>query len=294
MRWRFPRETASFFMLVFAPMARNFRTLVENQWSQKKFLCIGLDPDVEKIPESVQQKDVRTTIIAFNRAIIDATRDIACAYKPNSAFYEAHGDEGWQALRETIAYILEVSPEIPVILDAKRGDIGNTNNAYVESAFDHLRADAITVHPYMGGESLKEFLARKEKGIFVMCKNSNPGAGEFQDIDANGEPLYLHVARAFAGKWNENGNVGLVVGATYPADIKRVRDVAPEVPFLVPGVGAQGGGLESSVKNARNKEGNGFIISMARAIIYASAGKDFAEAAHAKAQEFDSAIRASV
>lgn len=271
---------------------RNFRELLEGQWEQGKFLCVGLDSDFEKIPESARGKGVRETIVGFNRAIIDATKDLICAYKPNSAFYEAYGDEGWSALRETIQYIHEAAPELPVILDAKRADIGNTNKGYVVSAFDHLRADAITVHPYMGGESIKEFLARKDKGIFVMCKNSNPGSGEFQDLEINGQPLYIHVARSFAEKWNINKNCGLVVGATYPVDIKRIRETTPEMPLLIPGIGAQGGELEQSVKNGKDTGGRGFILSTGRVILYASNGSDFAEAARKKTTELDSAIRA--
>ncbi len=273
-------------------MSRNFRELLEKQWEQGRFLCVGLDSDFEKIPESARGKGVRETIVGFNRAIVDATKDLVCAYKPNSSFYEAYGDEGFSALRETIQYIHEAAPDVPVILDAKRGDIGNTNNGYVQSAFDYLHADAITVQPYMGGESLKEFLAREEKGIFVLCKNSNSGSGEFQDLEVDGRPLFVHVARAFAEKWNTNQNCGLVVGATYPADIKRVREVAPEMPLLIPGIGVQGGDLEQSVKNGKDARGRGFIISTARTIIYASNGPDFAEAARKKATELDSAIRA--
>ncbi len=271
---------------------RNFRELLEGQWEQGKFLCVGLDSDFEKIPESARGKGVRETIVGFNRAIIDATKDLVCAYKPNSAFYEAYGDEGWSALRETIQYIHEVAPKLPVILDAKRADIGNTNNGYVVSAFDHLRADAITVQPYMGGESLKEFFACEDKGVFVLCKNSNSGSGEFQDLEINGHPLYIHVARAFAEKWNTNRNCGLVVGATYPADIKRVREIDPEMPLLIPGIGVQGGDVEQSVKNGKDARGRGFIISTARVIIYASNGSDFADAARKKTTELDSAIRA--
>ncbi len=275
-------------------MSRDFRQLLEAQWEQGKFLCVGLDSDFEKIPEAARQAGVGETILAFNRAIIDATRDLVCAYKPNSAFYEAHGDEGWKALRATIQYINEAAPDVPVILDAKRADIGNTNNGYVASAFDHLHADAITVHPYMGGESIKEFLARKEKGIFVMCKNSNPGSGEFQDLEVGGQPIYIHVARAFAEKWNTNNNCGLVVGATYPADIKRVREATPEMPLLIPGIGVQGGDLEQSVKNGKDAHGRGFILSTGRVILYASNGSDFAEAARKKTTELDSAIRVAL
>jgi orotidine-5'-phosphate decarboxylase len=271
---------------------RNFNDLLHTQWSQQRFLCVGLDPDVAKIPESVVGS-VEERMIAFNRAVIDATHDVVQSYKPNSAFYEAHGDVGLRALRETIQYAQSVAPEVPIILDAKRADIGNTNNGYVSYAFDYLNVDAITVHPYMGGESLAEFFARADKGIFVMCKNSNLGSGEFQDLEINGEPLYLHLARAFATTWNANNNCGLVVGATYPADISRVRAIAPAMPLLIPGVGAQGGDLEASVKAARNIDG-GFILSTSRAVLYVSSGTDFADVARTEAQKLDAHIRAAL
>jgi orotidine-5'-phosphate decarboxylase len=272
-------------------MSRDFRQLLEKKWDEGKFLCVGIDPDFDKIPQAVRLPGMRETLVAFNRSIIDATRDLVCAFKPNSAFFETYGDEGWKALRETIQYILDTAPEVPIILDSKRADIGNTNEQYAKSVFDYLRADAITVHPYMGGESLKEFFARKEKGIFVMCKTSNPGADEFEDLDAGGQPLYLHVAHSFAEKWNGNGNCGLVVGATYPADIERVRKAVPEMLLLIPGIGAQGGDLETSVANAKDAHGRGFIINASRTIIFASDGRDFARAARSSAQQLDSAIR---
>ena len=270
---------------------RNFHELIAAQWAQKKFLCVGLDSDFEKIPEAARIDGVRGTLVAFNRAVIDATKDLVCAFKPNSAFYEAHGDEGFAALRETIEYIHEQAPEIPVILDAKRADIGNTNQGYVTSILDHLRCDAITVHPYLGVEAVRPFLERKEKGIFVLCKTSNHGSGEFQDIEVNGEKLYRIVARHVAESWNGNGNCGVVAGATYPEELAEIRAIVGDMPILVPGIGAQGGDLESSVKAAKNSRGGGFIIAASRAVIFASERKDFAGAARAKAQELDGAIR---
>ena len=275
-------------------MARNFNDLLAGQWAQKKFLCVGLDSDFEKIPETARQSGVRETIVAFNRAIVDATKDIVCAYKPNPAFYEVHGDEGWKALRETIQYIQEAAPDVPVILDGKRTDIGNTNNGYVESAFDHLRADAITVHPYFGSDALSAFFERKEKGIIVLCRSSNPGSGEIQDLKVDGEPLYKHVARLVAGKWNANGNCGIMVGATYPQELAEVRAIVGDMPILIPGVGAQGGDIEKTVAAGKDGNGRGMIISVSRAIIFASDGADFAEAARAKALELDGAIRAAL
>ena len=281
---------------------RNFRKLLDAQWEQGKFLCVGLGPDFEKIPESVRQAGVGETILAFNRAIIGATKDIACAYKPNSAFYEAHGDEGWRALRATIQYILDEAPEVPIILDAKRADIDHTNEYYARSAFDHLHVDAFTVAPYQGGTALKAFLARADKGIIVLCRTSNEGAGEFQDLEVGGpstplgtsEQLYKVVARHVAEKWNENGNCALVVGATYPDELREVRALVGDMPILIPAIGAQNGDLEKTVQAGKDSRGRGMIISASRSIIFASSGKDFAEAARAKATELDSAIRAAV
>ncbi len=277
-------------------MSRDFRQLLEAQWEQGKFLCVGLDSDYEKIPQAARparpgQVGVGETIVAFNRAIVDATKDLVCAYKPNSAFYEAHGDEGWKALRATIQYIHDQAPEVPVILDAKRADIGNTNNGYVESAFDHLHADAITVAPYQGGEALAPFLDRKEKGVIVWCRTSNPGASEFQDLNVGREPLYMVVARHVAEKWNKNGNCGLVVGATYPEELAAIRKEVGDMPILIPGVGAQNGDLEKTVAAAKDSRGRGMIISVSRAVIFASSGDDFAKAAREKVTALHDAIR---
>lgn len=275
-------------------MERNFRDLLEVKWDEGKFLCVGLDSDFEKLPESLKGAGVREGIIAFNHAIVDATKDIVLAYKPNPAFYESHGDEGWAALRESIAYIHEHAPEIPVILDAKRGDIGNTNEGYVASAFDHLEADAITVQPYVGAESLSPFFERTEKGIIVLCRTSNPGSGELQELEVNGEPLYMRVAKLAAGPWNKNGNCCIVVGATYPAELRNVRHVVGDMPILIPGVGTQGGDLEKTVEAGKDSRGRGMIINASRAILFASNGGDFAQASRMRAQELDAAIRAAL
>jgi orotidine-5'-phosphate decarboxylase len=278
-------------------MARNFRELLGAKWDEGKFLCVGLDSCLEKIPNAAHSPvggGTRETIVAFNRAIIDATHDLVCAYKPNSAFYEAHGDEGFAALRETIAYINETAPEVPVILDAKRADIGNTNEGYVQGAFEHLHADAITVLPYLGREALEPFLKRTEKGIIVLCRTSNPGAGELQDLNIDGEPLYKVVARHVVDEWNENGNCGLVVGATYPEELREVRSIAGDMPILIPGVGAQKGDLAACVKAGQSAGGRGLIIAASRAVIFASEGDDFAAAARAKAQQLHGAITAAL
>ena len=274
-------------------MARHFGDLTTAQWAQQKLLCVRLDSDYEKLPEHLRELGVRQALVAFNRAIVDATKDIAGSYKPNTAFYEAHGDEGWAALRETIQYIHEQAESIPVIVDAKRADIGNTNNGYVDAIFENLRADAITVHPYLGREALAPFLAREEKGIIVLCRTSNPGSGEFQDLAVDGEPLYLRVARRVSEEWNEKGNCALVVGATYPEELAKVRAVT-QLPILIPGIGAQGGDIEKTVAAGKDSTGAGMMIAASRSILFASSGKDFAEAAARSAQELDSAIRKSL
>lgn len=275
-------------------MSRDFNQLLQAKWEAGKFLCVGLDPDVAKMPEGITGASAEERIVAFHRAIIDATRDVAAAFKPNNAFFEAHGEEGWRALKTTIEYIHHAAPEVPVILDAKRADIGNTNNGYARMAFDILEADAITVHPYLGAEAMRPFLERADKGIIVLCRTSNEGAHEFQDSDIHGEPLYKKVAEHVASDWNTNGNCGLVVGATYPAELAEVRAVAPDVPFLIPGIGAQGGDLEAAVKAGRDARGRGIIVNASRAVLYASGGADFADAARAKVEEYDSAIRAAL
>jgi len=242
-------------------------------------VCIGLDSDVAKLPNGVDQ-------LTFNKAIIDATHDVVCAYKPNSAFYEALGDEGIQNLKQTCDYIHETYPEIPIILDAKRADIGNTNIGYVDFAFKYLGVDAITVQPYLGGEAVQPFLDRADKAIIVLCRTSNDGSAEFQDLEVDGIPLYKIIAKSVADNWNKNANCMLVVGATYPDEIKQVRGiVGDDMWFLIPGVGAQGGDVEKTVVSAKNSQGSGMIINSSRGIIFASSGTDYAEVARKKAIE---------
>jgi len=274
--------------------SRNFRQLLESKWDDGKFLCIGLDTDLEKIPESARTGDVRSTLVAFNKAIIDATKDLVCSYKPNIAFYEAHGEQGIDALRQTMAIITELPDPIPVILDAKRGDILNTNEQYAIAAFEHLRADAITVNPYMGGEPLKPFFDRADKGVIVLCHTSNPGAGEVQDLTVDGEPLYKHIARITAEKWNSAGNCCVLVGATYPEELREVRSVVGEMPILIAGVGAQNGDLQKTLECGRDKNRRGLIVNASRSIIFASEGPDFAEVARQKATELHGAIKAAI
>jgi orotidine-5'-phosphate decarboxylase len=231
-------------------------------------VCVGLDPVLEKLPEEFRAKE--KPFFEFNKSIIDATHDLVCAFKPNSAFYEALGAEGIGQLKETCDYIKQNYPGVPIILDAKRGDIGSTNNGYVQFAFDYLGCDAITLHPYMGQDSLQPFLDRSDKGCIVLCQTSNEGAGEFQSLETSGEKLYQTVAKAVAKKWNKNGNCLLVVGATYPQELSEVRQiVGGELVLLVPGIGAQDGSVEATLKAGLNDKGRGLIINSSRAIIYA-------------------------
>ncbi|KKQ86906.1 MAG: Orotidine 5'-phosphate decarboxylase [Berkelbacteria bacterium GW2011_GWA2_38_9] len=270
---------------------RNFRELLEAQWSRGNFVCVGLDSDPEKIPESVQCRyDTASTISLFNRAIIEATSDLVCAYKPNLASYLKYGQEGLEALYRTSILMRYRAPDIPVILDAKYADIGNTNLGYASFAFDRLEVDAVTVHPYLGAEALKPFLDQTDKGIFVLCRTSNPGAGEFQDLKVDMgpilvndqpryRPLYQVVAQQVTRDWNKNDNCALVVGATYPDELREVRKLVGDMPILIPGIGAQGGDIEKTIVAGKDSRGQGMIINSSRGIIFASSGDDFAEVA---------------
>lgn len=271
--------------------SRNFRKMLEANWSAGKFVCVGLDTDLAKIPAVVQRDTPQLAISRFNCEIIRATKDHVCAYKPNIAFYEKHGDVGLLALRETIAISHFYAPNVPVILDAKRADIGNTNEGYVASAFEYFKADAVTVNPYLGAVALEPFLSQKEKGIFVLCRTSNAGADEFQDLlVVDNHRLFERVARNVAGKWNKNGNCGVVVGATTPVELIQVRKIVGDMPILIPGVGAQGGDLEKTVLAGKNSRGQGMIINSSRGIIYASNGPDFAEVAGRETKKLHNAI----
>jgi orotidine-5'-phosphate decarboxylase len=233
----------------------------------KSWLCIGLDPDLELMPG--------VDVLQFNKAIIEATRDLVCAYKPNLAFYEALGTEGLAILEKTVKYI---PGDIPVIGDAKRGDIGNTAKAYARALFSVFGFDAATVNPYLGFDSLEPFINYQDKGVFILCRTSNRGATDFQNLRTNGLPLYEAVAQK-AKEWNIYGNIGLVVGATYPEELNRVRSICPEMCLLIPGIGAQGGDLASAVGYGVDARGEKAIINVSRQILYASKEKDFAQAA---------------
>lgn len=246
--------------------------------ANNSLLCVGLDPDAAKLPAHLQGD-----YVAFCTAIVDATAEVACAFKPNSAFFEARGAEGVTELKQVCDYIRTTYPAVPIILDFKRGDIGNTNAHYATFAFEYLGVDAITIQPYQGQEAVQAYLDYADKGVIVLCRTSNAGAGEFQDLSVDGRPLYVHVAERVATAWNANGNCLLVVGATAPAELAEIRrTVGDDMVFLVPGVGAQGGDVAATM--AAGLVGDrGLIINTSRAVLYASAGEDFASAARSAA-----------
>jgi orotidine-5'-phosphate decarboxylase len=231
-----------------------------------------LDPDAARFTPAISQSD--TPVFSFNKAIIDATADLVCAYKPQIAHYAAHAAEFELAM--TIDYIHD-RYQIPVILDAKRGDIGSTAEMYAREAFDRFKADAVTINPYLGLDSMEPFLRHDDKGIFILCRTSNPGGSDLQNLKTeNGMCLYEHIAIQAREVWNSNGNVLLVVGATRPDELKRIRELTGDMPFLLPGIGAQGGDIKSSMENAR---GGQLIVNSSRAILYADTSDDFAEGA---------------
>ncbi len=239
-------------------------------------LCVGLDPEIERIPERYRREPY--PLFAFCRAVIEATAPFACAFKPNTAFFEAQGAKGWEELQMVFAHLRASCPEVFTVCDAKRADIGNTNGGYVKAVFDGLQADAITVHPYLGAEALAPFLEREDRVSIVLCRTSNAGAGEMQDLQCEGRPLWEHVAARVSQQWNSRENCMLVVGATWPAEMRRIREIAPTLPFLVPGLGAQGGDVEATVQAGLRADGHGLVLSSSRAILYAA---DPAKAARA-------------
>ena len=259
----------------------SFMQALRARWEQADSLvCVGLDPEPEKFPQ--QFTDDPDAVFNFCRDIVDATAQYACSFKPQIAHFAALGAE--DALARLIAHIHARHPAIPVILDSKRGDIGSTAQHYAIEAFDRYGADAVTVNPYLGRDSLQPFLDRADRGVVVLCRTSNPGAGDLQDLLVQAEngvarPLYQHVAEKVANQWNEHGNCVLVVGATWPEQLREVRAIVGDVPLLVPGVGTQGGDVAAVVTNAKTRDGTGLIVSSSRAILYASNGDDFAEAA---------------
>jgi orotidine-5'-phosphate decarboxylase len=253
-----------------------FMQALRARWDEADSLvCVGLDPEPEKFP--ARFADDADAVFHFCRAIVDATAEFACAFKPQIAHFAALGAE--DALHRLIAYIHAAHPGVPVILDSKRGDIGSTAQRYASEAFDRYAADAVTVNPYLGRDSVQPFLDRADKGVVILCRTSNPGAGDLQDLIVDGRPLYQHVAETIARDWNAHGNCALVVGATWPEQLREVRAIVGDMPFLVPGVGAQGGDVAAVIGNAKTTDGTGLVVSSSRAILYASRRDDFAEAA---------------
>jgi orotidine-5'-phosphate decarboxylase len=234
----------------------------------KSLLCVGLDPDLAKIP--LELRGAPDPLLHFNRRIIDATADIAAAYKPQIAFYSALGAE--DQLAASIRHIRDQAPDALVILDAKRNDIGNTAEAYAREAFDRYGADAVTINPYMGDDSVRPFTQREDRGAVLLCRTSNPGARDFQDLVSDGLPLYAHVARRASESWNAKRNLLLVVGATYPQEMAQLRKSHPELTFLVPGIGAQGGDLDATLEAGLDANRAGLLINSSRGIIYAGGG----------------------
>ena len=249
-------------------------------------LCVGLDPSPERLPKAVANDP--QPIFAFNKAIIDATADVVCAYKPQAAYYHACGAE--DQLARTIDYIQSEYPDIPVILDSKRGDIGSTASQYAIEAFERYGADAVTVNPYMGIDTIEPFTRYSDKGVIVLCRTSNPGAGAIQNLlvqteQDKTERFYEVIARKCQQDWNANNNILLVVGATNPEELKRIREITGDMTFLVPGLGAQGGDVKATLQNGLNQHGKGMIVNSSRGIIYASNGSDFAAAARKTATD---------
>jgi orotidine-5'-phosphate decarboxylase len=252
-------------------------------------LCIGLDPEIERFPSHVLAQPA--PIFEFNRSVIDATADLVCAYKPQFAHYAAYAAE--EQLERTIGYIHSHYPHVPVILDAKRGDVGNTAERYASEAFERYGADAVTVNPYLGGDALEPFLRHADKGIIVLCRTSNAGAGDLQDLVVGGRKLYQVVAELAARRWNSHGNCLLVVGATYPGELAEVRALVGDMPLLVPGVGAQGGDAAQVVENGQSRRGTGLIISSSRGVLYGGPDTDFPATVRAAATTLRAQINAS-
>lgn len=266
-----------------------FTVSLRRAWARSdSLLCVGLDPDPAKMPPHLA--DAADGLARFCTAIADATADLVCAFKPQVAYFAAHRAE--EQLERTIDYIRRRHPGVPVVLDAKRGDIGSTAEQYAREAFERYDADAATVNPYLGFDSIEPWLAWTGRGVILLCRTSNPGGADLQALDVGGERLYERVARLAAGPWNRGGQLGLVVGATAPAELARVRALAPDLPLLVPGIGAQGGDVAATVAAGRTADGTGMMINSSRAILYAGNDERFAEAARAAAQQTRDLINA--
>lgn len=287
-RYRFELNTATCATEGIIPVTMSFIEQLNTAWQQTDSLvCVGLDPDLEKLPSGVL--DSPSPIYEFNRRIIDQTAEHCCCFKPQIAYYAAYAAES--QLEQTIRYIKDNYPEHPVILDAKRGDIGATAGMYALEAYSRYAADAVTVNPYMGGDTLLPFLEYAEKGVVILCRTSNAGSSEFQALDCEGMSLAHRVAQQ-ALVWNTHGNIMLVTGATYPEEIGDIRAIVGDMPLLVPGVGAQGGGLRGVLENGLTVDKTGLMINSSRGIIYASHEDDFAEAAGEAARQLKDEINA--
>ena len=268
-------------------ISTSFHERLQRAWSHSdSLLCVGLDPEPARFPAHLGRGPEH--IASFNRAIIAATADLVCAYKPQIAHFAAVGAE--EALVDTVSAVRELAPHAVVILDAKRGDIGSTAEMYAREAFVRYEVDAVTLNPYLGSDSLQPFLEWSDRGTVILCRTSNPGAGEIQDWP-EGDPLYAHIARLAVEKWNPHGNLMLVAGATRPAELARIRALAPDVPLLVPGLGAQGGDLRAAVAAGVDRHRRGLVVNSARAILYAGSGEDFAAHARAEAMRMRDALR---
>ena len=267
-------------------MSTFYEKLAQRWKRTNSMVCVGLDTDIRKLPPAIQKEP--QPLFNYNRLIIDATHEHVCCYKPQIAYYAAQGAE--KDLEMTFDYLNTNYPDIPHILDAKRGDIGSTAEMYAKEAFERYAADAVTVNPYLGGDTLEPFLKFREKGIIILCKTSNPGAGEFQGLEADGRSVYQRIAYAAQHQWNTNNNILLVVGATYPDEIAVVRTIAPDIPFLVPGVGAQGGDPKAVVRAGLMADGYGLVVNSSRGIIYAGNHDNFAEMAQQRALELKRAL----
>ena len=271
--------------------SNTFNQQLQSAWaSQGSMLCVGFDPDPKRLPLSLQGKP--EGIFEFCREIADATADLVCSFKPQFAYFASQRAEA--QLEKLIQYLKDKYPHIPVILDSKRGDIGSTADHYALEAFERYGADAVTVSPYMGFDTIEPYLKHAGKGVIVLCRTSNPGGSDLQFLNVtSGEPLYLHVAKLASQKWNSSGQISLVVGATFPEEIAKVRAIVGDMPLLIPGIGAQGGDIDTTVKAAsiNGAPGTGMIINSSRAILYASSGSDFAQAARAVAQSTRDALR---
>jgi len=258
-----------------------FTEMLRERWrTADTLLCVGLDPDLTRFPAHLRAAD--DSIFEFCRAIVDATADLVCAFKPQIAYFASQRAE--DQLESLVAHIRRQHPAVPVILDAKRGDIGSTAEHYAREAFERYGAHAVTLSPYMGFDSIQPYLAYADRGAFLLCRTSNAGGADLQMLDVGGERLYEKLARLAASNWNSNGQLGLVVGATYPSELARVRALAGELPLLVPGIGAQGGDIDASVRAGQTATGDGIVINSSRAILYAGHGDDFAAQARAVAQ----------